>query len=71
MTERELLKIARKSTKNIDIPKRPWYKGYMRDINELWWYYVYCRILMTLVRLKLLNWYRWEAICFNRENPYW
>ena len=66
MNEKTILKIANKSAKKIGLPKRMRFKEFRQWLDELWWN-VKMTFLWRLVKLKLFSFYKWEAMCMNRE----
>ncbi len=63
MNEKRLLKIAKRSSKIIELPRRTPIKNFVRRV----WSDLYIHILWMGVKLKVVSFYKWEAYCFNRE----
>lgn len=66
MTENDLLRIAKKSIKNIDIPKRPIFKEFREWMDERWWN-IKMKFLWWMVKIHLFSFYKWESMCSNRK----
>jgi hypothetical protein len=63
MNEKTILKVAKKSTKTIGLPKRTPIKNFLLGL----WSEVYLRLLWMGMKFHVVSFYTWEAYAFNRE----
>lgn len=69
MTEAEMLRIAKKSSRTINLPKRPVFKKLRILVDDVVWV-VKMKILWVLVKIGLFDFYQWQSIAFNRVRKF-
>lgn len=64
MNEQDILRIAKKSAESqMILPRRTPVKNFLLGL----WSEIYLRLLWVGVKLHIVNFYKFEAYCFNRE----
>lgn len=69
MNDKQILEIAKKSSKTINIPKRPLFKEFRIWLDNVFWF-IKIYGLWALVKLRLFDFYKFEAIAFNRVRKF-
>lgn len=69
MTESEILQIAKKSSKELSLPKRPMFKKFRILVDDIMWA-IKMSVLWVLVKIGLFDFYQWQTIAFNRVRKF-
>lgn len=64
-----MLRIAKKSSRTINLPKRPVFKKLRILVDDVVWV-VKMKILWVLVKIGLFDFYQWQSIAFNRVRKF-